>query len=84
MLENQIIHFWGMKNMTTHVDSQVRTTFSCEERHSTLESQPGVSWSLETSLFIWKASEGKTHNSFLLIVYVRQDMLCSSLRLYLY
>ena len=43
MLENQIIHYLGMENMTMHVDSQVRTTFSREERDSTLESQPGAS-----------------------------------------
>ena len=75
MLENQIIHFWGMKNMTTHVDSQVRTTFSREERDSTLESQPGVSWSLETSLFILKASGWTTCNLLLFIVYGKRRML---------
>ena len=49
-----LLDFLGHPN----VDSQVRTTFSREERHSTLESQPGASWSLETRLFIWRPSEG--------------------------
>ena len=84
MLENQIIHFLGMKNMTMHLDSQVRTTFSREERDSTLESHPGASWSLETRLFIWRPSEGTTCNLFLFIVYGRRDMLESSLHLYVY
>ena len=75
MLENQILHFLGMKNMTMHFVSQVRTTFSREERNPTLESHPGVSWSLETSLFILKASGWTTCNLLLFIVYGKRRML---------
>ena len=62
--------------MTTHVDSQVRTTFSREERDSTLESHQGVYWSLEIRLFIWKPVRGQLAIcAYLLCMYVRQDML---------